>query len=113
MGFDMLKSKGLCMDWVPSALSVISRGVHSTWWGISCPSHGFGTGIPSLLAALHLGLSTGILVGFAICAWLLGLFPGQSPRAAQDISLGHPSSRIRAYLDEPEAIVFQPRQRRN
>ena len=113
MGLYMLKAKGLCMDWVPSALSVISQGVHTTWLGISCPSHCFGTGIPSLLATLPLGLSTGILLGLAICAWFLGFFPGQNPRAAEDISLGHSSSRIRAYLDEPKAITPQPRQRRN
>ena len=100
-----------CMDWIPKAIGFVVQGVNSNWWGIACPAHCFGVGLPSLLVATLLGLSLGFIFGFLLCAWLAGLLPAHPPHHPSEPGLGSTSSRLRAYLDEPSAIVRSRRRR--
>ena len=63
------------MDLIPKALSFVVQGVNTNWWGIACPSHCFGVGLPGLAASLAVGLLAGFLLGLAFCAWFCGLLP--------------------------------------
>ena len=66
------------MDWIPKALNLVISRVNTNWWGLSCPSHCFVSGEPSILAAFTCGFLSGILFGIILLAWFLGLLPLRS-----------------------------------
>ena len=55
--------------------NLLISGVRSNWWGLSCPAHYFSSSVPALLLTFSLGLSFGIILGFALCAWIFGFRP--------------------------------------
>ena len=98
--------KNSCMDWLPKVLGFISSGVHSNWWGLSCPSHCFGARLPSLVCTFLLGLSFGFISGCLVCAWTFGFLP--HPAAALSSPAPRESSfeRVRAYaVDEQRGAL--------
>ena len=101
------------MEWAPKLIGVIASGVQSNWWGISCPSHCFASGLPSILASFSLGLLLGIFLSAIIGLWIFGLLP---PRPVRDPSPETPESsldRLRGYLHEPAVTALQRRRRRS
>ena len=79
------------MDCVPKAIGIFASGVHSNWWGLGCPAHCFGSGLPALCAAFALGLLIGLIFGALFCAWAFELLPrsrgGSGPPISQSQGL--------------------------
>ena len=102
------------MEWAPKLLGFLVSGAHSNWWGIGCPAHCFGSGIPSLALAFLLGLCFGSLVTLALGFWALGLLHPPHPAQAwvsPPPSVAPASDRLRAYLDEQSLLPLQRRRR--